>query len=393
MRDQLKLAKEIVMKEQDHHQESTGSKSKAKTVVEEAFLSDDDDDEPGVEILEVAEEDDKTFYIHKPILQKATDNSSSNSISIRNSDFDLERHLKFDIMNSLLEIINPTSSGNLNIHHHHLPQQVDPPPPENFDDQNETSDGGDDEFIKYPNKTNNPLGKVKYLTSPTQSHSSSLIIIENGQSSNSNSTKDDQSCFDCEICVETKSASECFGVKGCRHAYIVSKLKENITNIGCPVPDCQGFLDPDYCCSIIPPMMFKRWGFALCEGAIPEYEKFYCPHRDCSALLIDDGKKITGQWECPHCKRMFCVQCKVPWHDSITCEEFQRNNVNELGKEDGILIYLAETKQWRRCPSCNYFVEKVRGCMYVKCSARNKGILFWLERIMELVSATGVEII
>lgn len=373
-----------IMKEQDH-QERAGSKSKAKMVVEEAFFSDDDDDDDyDDEILDVddEEEDDNnnnnnnTFYIHKPILEKGTDNSYSNSISARtnNNDSELERDLNLAIMNSLLEINSANSSG-ISL----LPRQT-----ENLD--------GDEinEVIrfKFNPKTTNPLGKRKWWTSspaPPPSSSNSLMngIETVGDHESWNSSipiEDDPSnLFDCEICIETKSASEFFRVKGCKHGYcskcvgkyVASRLEENVTNIGCPVPDCQGFLDPDHCRSIIPPMVFGRWGLALCEAAIPEEDKFYCPYRECSALMIHDGKKIVGQWECPHCKRMFCVQCKVPWHDSITCEDFQRNNVHELAKEDGMLIELAETKNWRRCPSCNYFVEKVRGCTYVKCRSVN----------------------
>lgn len=187
--------------------------------------------------------------------------------------------------------------------------------------------------------------------------------------------------FLCQICFETRSANESFTIKGCDHAYcsdcmskyVATKLEENVTRIGCPVPDCkQGLLDPEYCRSILPPLVFDMWGYALCEAAIPQSDKFYCPFKECSALLIINKGKLevvnesSCGSECPNCKRMFCLRCNVPWHDSITCEEFKKL-ADETKIADDMLMDLAQSNEWRRCPNCHIFVEKARGCMFLKC--------------------------
>ncbi|XP_024040867.1 E3 ubiquitin-protein ligase RSL1-like [Citrus sinensis] len=133
--------------------------------------------------------------------------------------------------------------------------------------------------------------------------------------------------------------------------YVASKLQESITTIGCPVAGCQGLLEPDYCRNILPQQVFDRWGNALCEAVIREDQKFYCPFKDCSALLIVDNRgsrKAIKESACPHCNRMFCAQCKVPWHIGIQCAQFQKKlNVNE--RNDNKLMKLAEKKKWKRC--------------------------------------------
>ncbi|CAL5195182.1 unnamed protein product [Lathyrus oleraceus] len=67
---------------------------------------------------------------------------------------------------------------------------------------------------------------------------------------------------------------------------------------------------------------------------------YYCPFKDCSALLVNDGKQDVTSAECPECHRLFCAQCKVPWHGGIDCDDFQhqqkvRNYKEVMKKEKG----------------------------------------------------------
>ncbi|XP_004307158.1 PREDICTED: probable E3 ubiquitin-protein ligase RNF217-like [Fragaria vesca subsp. vesca] len=182
--------------------------------------------------------------------------------------------------------------------------------------------------------------------------------------------------FACEICLETKSAHESFGIKNCTHVYctdcvvkyVDSKLEQNIASIGCLVPDCnKGSLDPEHCRLILKPEVFEKWGKWLCEDVITGSLKFYCPFKDCSTMLIDDGEEVVRESECPSCKRLFCAQCKVPWHTGITCEEFKKLNKDDTAKEDIKMERLAYKKHWRKCPRCGIYVERTGGCSTVHC--------------------------
>ncbi|GFQ02133.1 probable E3 ubiquitin-protein ligase rnf217 [Phtheirospermum japonicum] len=184
--------------------------------------------------------------------------------------------------------------------------------------------------------------------------------------------------FVCEICTDEKPKNAIFRVLGCNHSYcsdcigkyVASKLQDNIIAINCPVSGCKGFLEPQYCESILPKQVLDRWGDALCEAMILDSEKFYCPFKDCSALLVDDVCGQSGaiaQSECPACNRLFCVQCKVPWHMGIVCAEFQKLNKDERSNEDIMLMNLAKSKNWMRCSKCKFYVEKSEGCLLMKC--------------------------
>jgi len=57
----------------------------------------------------------------------------------------------------------------------------------------------------------------------------------------------------------------------------------------------------------------------LVEKEIPSSQKFYCPFKDCSALLLKDVPEVRSstepavvvikESECPECRRLFCAQC------------------------------------------------------------------------------------
>ncbi|KAK2645115.1 hypothetical protein Ddye_020310 [Dipteronia dyeriana] len=216
-----------------------------------------------------------------------------------------------------------------------------------------------------------PSSSTTRREKPTSRTSS---MAEKGPSS---SNSRDKSRFVCELCVESRRSEKLFSVKGCSHAYcadciakyVTSKVEQNITSIGCPVSACRGKLDPEYCCKILPEHVFDRWGKALSETVIVGAQKFYCPFKDCSALLINDAEEeeTIRESECPYCHRLFCAHCRVPWHSEIDCADFQKLNKNEREREDIMLMKLAQNKKWQRCPNCRYYVEKKEGCLFMYC--------------------------
>lgn len=179
----------------------------------------------------------------------------------------------------------------------------------------------------------------------------------------------------CGICMEEKSMVEMFRTITCSHVFcsdciskhVAAKIQENITEVKCPGVNCRGVLEPEICRSIVPKEVFDRWEDALSESAVLASQRFYCPFKDCSALLADDCEETIRESECPNCRRMFCAQCRVSWHSGVSCEEYQRLNEYERGREDLTLMELAKTKKWKRCPRCKYFVEKTQGCLHITC--------------------------
>ncbi|XP_016475322.1 E3 ubiquitin-protein ligase RSL1-like [Nicotiana tabacum] len=179
----------------------------------------------------------------------------------------------------------------------------------------------------------------------------------------------------CEICAERKESDEMFTIETCSHIFctdciskhVATKIQENIHAVTCPGVACRGILDFETCSSTMPKEVLSRWDEVLCESLILASQKFYCPYKDCSAMLVNDSDEIIRESECPSCWRLFCAQCNVPWHSGVECEEFQRLNADERDREDLMVRELAKAKHWGRCPHCKFFVEKTEGCLHMTC--------------------------
>nr|GMD10601.1 probable E3 ubiquitin-protein ligase RNF217 [Ipomoea batatas] len=159
--------------------------------------------------------------------------------------------------------------------------------------------------------------------------------------------KGESSQMFCEICAERKESEEMFRLESCSHVFctaciskhVATKVQDSIHVVTCPGLNCKGSLEFDSCKAIVPSDVLTRWDEVLCESLIPASEKFYCPYRDCSAMMVNDGDGMITASECPLCHRLFCALCNVPWHSGVGCEEFQKLNEDERGRED-IMVWL-----------------------------------------------------
>ncbi|EEF49282.1 E3 ubiquitin-protein ligase RSL1 [Ricinus communis] len=209
------------------------------------------------------------------------------------------------------------------------------------------------------------------------SNPSSLLMIEPPPVVPNSPTETGQSSqIFCEICVEKKETDQMFATDSCIHSfcldcvgkYVGTKIQESQTIVTCPGMNCRAVLELDICRTKLAKGVIDSWEEALCKEMISTLQSFYCPFRDCSALLVNDNEgEVIRESECPFCHRLFCAQCYVPWHSGIECEAFQRLNEDERGREDLMVIELAKEKKWSRCPKCRFYVERTQGCPHMVC--------------------------
>ncbi|OAY52617.1 probable E3 ubiquitin-protein ligase RNF217 [Manihot esculenta] len=204
---------------------------------------------------------------------------------------------------------------------------------------------------------------------------SSVLMIEAPPEQNLQESGQSSSSF-CEICAETKESNQMFATERCAHSYcydcitkhVATKIQDSITKFTCPGLNCKAVLELETCRVKLSKGVIDRWEEALCEELISASQRFYCPFKDCSAMMVADseGESIT-EAECPFCHRLFCARCHVPWHSGVECEVFQKLNEDERGREDLMVMEIAKEKKWSRCPNCKFYVERTEGCPHITC--------------------------
>ncbi|DBA78469.1 TPA: hypothetical protein ACH3X2_007958 [Trebouxia sp. C0005] len=190
----------------------------------------------------------------------------------------------------------------------------------------------------------------------------------------------------CSICLDTMANSKMAGISGCCHALckkcfkqlVRTSLKDKTYPISCPEIGCDCSLDPEV--DIKPVFTTKKdvkeYGELLDVAAIsciPKKDRFYCPNPACSALYDFTDHTVPARCKdvsraCHSCSHKFCMRCQVAWHDSLSCTAFQALPAEERSSSADIQIHaLAKTENWKRCPSCRYFVERLEGCAFMAC--------------------------
>lgn len=210
------------------------------------------------------------------------------------------------------------------------------------------------------------------------------IVISTAETANGDKLTDT-----CAICCETKLASMMVTIKCshtfcsyCMKTYVEGKVQSTQVPIRCPQLMCKYCISVAECRSFLPVTSYESLEQALAEANILNSDKIYCPYPNCSVLLdphecLSTRASSSSQphiscVECPVCQRFICADCEVPWHSSMTCEEYQNIPLEERDACDLTLHCLAQNKRWRRCQQCRRMIELTHGCYHMTCLCRNE---------------------
>ncbi|KAI7749549.1 hypothetical protein M8C21_021916 [Ambrosia artemisiifolia] len=190
----------------------------------------------------------------------------------------------------------------------------------------------------------------------------------------------------CKICFEYIDSGNIFPVNKCLHRYCFSCMRKHAEAKllqgmlpDCPHETCESKIGIESCRKLLKPELYKIMKSRVKEDSIPPSDKVYCPFPNCSALMSKDEVKEhtptssstaaagdTGMRRCVDCNRHFCINCKVPWHDNVTCSDYM-NSRKFRSSGDAKLKSLATKKHWRECIKCKNLVELAFGCYHIYC--------------------------
>ncbi|KAL5219912.1 hypothetical protein ABZP36_024625 [Zizania latifolia] len=193
----------------------------------------------------------------------------------------------------------------------------------------------------------------------------------------------------CMICLEDTDVSKIHAVEGCAHRFCFSCMKEHVKVKllhgmlpACPQDGCTTKLTVEGSKIFLSPRLSAIMAQRIREVQIPPNQKIYCPYPKCSALmslreLIHPMQASSSKYtvvdaatlrKCVKCRGSFCISCKVPWHDRMTCYDYKRRYPHDH-PEDASLQNLARQQLWRQCSRCKHMIELAEGegCYHMTC--------------------------
>ncbi|CAI9773333.1 unnamed protein product [Fraxinus pennsylvanica] len=183
----------------------------------------------------------------------------------------------------------------------------------------------------------------------------------------------------CSICSLEKFASMMITIKcshrfcsDCMKTYVKEKMQSSSVPIRCPQLRCKYCISTAEFRSFLPVTSYETLERALKEANI--LNKICCPYINCSVMLdpreclstrgSSSSQTDNGCMECPVCRGFICVDCGVPWHTSMTCEEYQNLTLEE---REECYTSLLQNKGWRRCQRCHRMIERSHSCYHMTC--------------------------
>ncbi|PIA38657.1 hypothetical protein AQUCO_02700111v1 [Aquilegia coerulea] len=187
----------------------------------------------------------------------------------------------------------------------------------------------------------------------------------------------------CSICLEDTDAEKMFSVDNCMHRYCFSCMKQHMevkvlqgVIPGCPHEGCKYTLSLDGARKFLKPNLVETMTQLVKEASVPVTEKVYCPYPKCSTLMskseaLEYANKFMAAdrsvvRKCVKCHGLFCIDCKVPWHSTMSCKDFKASNLSAR-VEEAKLKSLANQNLWRQCVKCNHMIELAEGCYHMTC--------------------------
>lgn len=187
----------------------------------------------------------------------------------------------------------------------------------------------------------------------------------------------------CSICCKDRPSAMMISLKcshrfcsHCMKTHVDGKLQTSQEPIRCPQLRCKYLFSTSDCKTFLPVVLYDSFEKITLEANARHSAKICCPYPDCSALFHHDASTQAGSSsqlhgscvECPVCQKFICIDCGVPWHTSLNCEEYQNL---PLDQRDAIDITFAQDRQWRHCPQCSRMIELTQGCYHITCWCRH----------------------
>lgn len=182
--------------------------------------------------------------------------------------------------------------------------------------------------------------------------------------------------FNCKICLDGfDDENSIFPLQLCEHVfhklclteYLCIQIKESKLPIFCPDPKCKVEISDNDLKDLLDDEQYQKYSnFAFNQAVDMQKDISWCPTADCKfAFVYDPEAEKNADFNCPTCKKHYCLNCRVESYVGQSCKEYQVST-NE-GASDKAFLKFVKGKKFKQCPHCNFWVERTAGCDHMAC--------------------------
>ncbi|KAK9871486.1 hypothetical protein WA026_012859 [Henosepilachna vigintioctopunctata] len=253
-----------------------------------------------------------------------------------------------------------------------------------------------------PSSSSNSIGplrpvnrlRVEHIGSNSRlcSRCSSLLTLASSSKYSLNSCVgfvpvQDEPILLCKLCLAEVPSKNVYHIEQCNcsfclecmTAYVKFEIAEGAYDISCPDSRCpeQGILQQEEIKRLVGEEQYeKHKKYRLNREIEVDQSRTWCPRAGCETVcnLCPSQPCLPQSVLCPTCTTNFCSNCKLEWHEGITCDKNSKQLAKDgKGEEPGIPF---DSDLIKCCPMCNVPIEKDEGCAQMMCK-RCKHVFCW----------------
>ena len=107
----------------------------------------------------------------------------------------------------------------------------------------------------------------------------------------------------------------------CLRDHVLSSIDSQKFPIKCPNADCKKDFTDKILEKVLKPDEFKKFNRFMVKWTRTKLAQTTdCPNPDCTYFFEREGERY---YKCVACQKAYCLECNVPYHEKMTCEEYK----------------------------------------------------------------------
>ncbi|XP_075939810.1 E3 ubiquitin-protein ligase RNF217 [Anarhichas minor] len=184
----------------------------------------------------------------------------------------------------------------------------------------------------------------------------------------------------CRVCLESKTIAP---LPCCRKAvcdeclklYVSSQVRVAKSYIGCPIPECSGYLEEGVVISYLANEDVAKYRYFLELSQLDSSTK-PCPQ--CSQFTSLKGNNPSRsehkyKIQCSNCQFVWCFKCHAPWHNGVKCRDYRKGDKLLRGWAS---VVEHGQRNAQKCPRCRIHIQRTEGCDHMTCTQCNTNFCY-----------------